>query len=359
MILTECQFYKYHLSLKESLQIGKITINNRKGVIVRLKTDSDKYGFGEAAPLPGFHQENLTDTISQLKALKPSLIGISLENVYKMIDTHFQKNPGYPSLQFAIESAIEELDTTGKNHNRTSILSEPEHDQIFVNLLVTGNYNSVMRKIDQSRPQNYRAIKVKVGRNSLEEEIRLIHDIQKKIGKSASLRLDANRSWTIEEAITFTRNIDSSSIEYIEEPLKNYKLLEDLYQKTGLPIAVDESLIELSPKVLEKAKWINTIILKPAVLGSLKNTYHYISLGKKTGVKMVISDTFHSGIGLSFLIRLASTIPDDIPMGFDTYNWLAEDILIERPTVQNGCFDLKTVMDLSTKVDYSKLEKVG
>jgi hypothetical protein len=46
-------------------------------------------------------------------------------------------------------------------------------------------------------------------------------------------------------------------------------------------------------------------------------------------------------------------------MGFDTYNWLADDILLERLTVKNGCFDLNTVLNLSTKIDYAKLERVG
>jgi O-succinylbenzoate synthase len=359
MILSECHIYKYHLPLKESLQIGNATVNSREGILIELRTDSDAYGFGEAAPLPGLHQENLTDTINQLTALKPVLLGISLQNVYKLIDTYFQENSGYPSVHFAVESAIENLYIADKHYNKSNVLAESVNDQIFVNTLVTGNYNSVMRRVEQSRKDSYRAIKVKIGRKSLEEEIRLIDAIQKNIGKSVSLRLDANRSWSLEEASIFAQNIDCSLIEYIEEPLKNYKLLKDLYQKTGLPIAVDESLTEMSPILLQQENWIDTIILKPAVLGSLKNTCHYISLGKKLGIKTVISDTFHSGVGLSFLIRLASTISDEIPMGFDTYNWLADDILLERLTVNHGCFDLKSVMDLCTKVDYSKLERVG
>jgi len=132
-----------------------------------------------------------------------------------------------------------------------------------------------------------------------------------------------------------------------------------LYKETGLPIALDESLTEISPENFIHKHWINTLIIKPALIGSVKKTLEFINLAKTNGIKTVISDTFHTGIGLSFLIRLASIIAEPTPMGFDTYSWLDDDILLERLPIEDGSFDLKTVMDLGSKVDFSKLVKVG
>ena len=47
------------------------------------------------------------------------------------------------------------------------------------------------------------------------------------------------------------------------------------------------------------------------------------------------------------------------PMGFDTYQWLTDDILVNRLPVKDGYFDLNTVMDLCQKVDISKIEKIA
>ena len=91
----------------------------------------------------------------------------------------------------------------------------------------------------------------------------------------------------------------------------------------------------------------------------MRISLRYINRAKELGLKVVISDTFHSGIGLSFLIRLASIITEPTPMGFDTYSWLKDDILVDRLPVKNGCFDLKTVMNICSKIDLTKLEKVG
>jgi O-succinylbenzoate synthase len=229
---------------------------------------------------------------------------------------------------------------------------------VIINALVAGNIASVKQQIEQRLDKNYRSIKVKVGRQPLNEEINLIQDIHRKIDKTSTLRLDANCAWKFKEAVYFVNSVKDLAIEYIEEPLINPEKLPDLYKVCDLPIALDESLIEMSPDNFRPEEWINTIILKPSVIGSVQKTLQYISLAKKYGIKVVISDTFHSGIGLSFLIRLASIIDKTTAMGFDTYRWLNDDILIDRLPVENGCFDLKTVMDRCNRVDYSKLEHI-
>ena len=132
-----------------------------------------------------------------------------------------------------------------------------------------------------------------------------------------------------------------------------------MFKKTNFPIALDESLVEITPEKFKYEDWINALIIKPAVLGSVQKTIQYIALAKKYGIKSVISDTFHSGIGLSFLIRLASTLTEPTPMGFDTYSWLKEDILINRLPVKDGYFDLNTVLNYSRNVNISKLVKVA
>jgi len=359
MIVTEIHIYTYQLPLKQTLQIGNNTLINREGAIICVKTNTDLQGFGEAAPLPGLHQQNLHDVINQLKCIIPLMIGTTLENIFETTNQLQKENYWFPSVRFAIESALLNLIETGKNLNVENPLPKPVQDKIFINTLVTGNMSNIKRRISRSLTDNYRSIKVKIGRQSLDDEINLVEDIRNIIGKRASLRLDANRGWTYEEAVTFANSLDVKSIEYVEEPLKDRGKLPDLYKKTSLPIALDESMLEISPDKYKHEDWINTLILKPSVIGSIQKTLQYINLAKSYGIKTVISDTFHTGIGLSFLIRLASVIDKPTPMGFDTYSWLDDDILIDRLPVENGCFVLKRVMDRCQNVDFSKIEKVG
>jgi O-succinylbenzoate synthase len=358
MKLTDIHIFKYHLPLKKPFHIGNNLLTSREGAIIKFDTETGLQGFGEAAPLPGLHKENLQDTIIQLKNIKPFLIGTQIENFPETINLLQDEKNWPPSIQFAIESAFLTLNKSSDYQVRNHIFPESLRDKILINTLATGSISSINHQIEQSLKKKYRSIKVKVGKQSLREEIDLIKDIQKKIGESSTLRLDANRSWTFEEAVIFAGSFEDESIEYIEEPLKDPARLPELYKKTGLSIALDETLTEISPENFNYEDWINTLILKPAVLGSVQKSLEYINLAKTYGMKSVISDTFHTGIGLSLLIRLASIIDDPIPMGFDTYSLLDDDILVKRLPVEDGCFDLKTVMDSCEDVDYSKLKNI-
>jgi O-succinylbenzoate synthase len=359
MKLTDFHIFTYHLPLNNPLQIGTYTLSKREGAIIRIRTDTGQYGFGEAAPLNGLHRENLSDTLDQLKIIQHHLTNVSLESIPGVIDLLQKANAWFPTVQFALESAYIDLIEAANLEQKMDVLPNAVQDNIMINSLLTGSYEFIKNKVDENLEKNYRSIKIKIGRQTLEEEIDLIKYIQKRVEKNTTLRLDANRNWTYEQAKTFASSIDKKSIEYIEEPLNTPERLSELAHETEMPIALDESLIEIPANFLKNNDWIRAIIIKPSVLGSLENTLGLISQAEQNGIKVVISDTFHSGIGLSFLIRLASTIKEPIAMGFDTYQWLDDDVLVNRLPIENGCFDFKTVMDYCKNVDYSKLERVG
>jgi O-succinylbenzoate synthase len=358
MKIDEISIYKYQLPFVQPVQIGNTQLSNRTGAILCVKTNTDLHGFGEAAPLPGLQKEPLKNVTKQLMEVKSSLIGIHIHEWFEVIDNLYMKEKLFPCVQFGIESALLNIIEQVKVSGQRLKLPEVGNNKIYVNILATGNKTTILRKVRKGLSENYRSIKVKVGRNSLEEDIELVRTIHKVIGNKVSLRLDANQAWEFEEAMTFANAVEDLAIEYIEEPLKNPEDLFILYKKTGLPIALDECLKEMSPDSFQSKGWVKVLILKPVVIGSVQKTLQYIDIGKRTGVKTVISDTFHTGVGLAFLIRLASIIDKPTPMGFDTYNWLDGDILVERLPVKDGCFDLKTAMNLCNKINFSKLEYV-
>jgi len=359
MKIEEIQLYSYNIPIIQPLRIGKTFVRSRSGVIIQISTNTNIYGFGEAAPLPGLHQENLNSVKSQLNELKSILLGTPCSGFFEFLDNFQKQKRISPSVRFALESAILNIDDQVSQSGKYKILPGPARRTIYVNALATGDDESaILKKIEKSISEKYRSIKIKVGRKSVETEINLISNIRSMVGYEVSLRLDANQAWDLEEAVTFAKSVKDLEIEYIEEPLKETGKLATFYGKTGIPIALDESLNEMLPESIESKKWINTLILKPAVIGSVRKILRFLNQAKKFGQNIVISDTFHSGIGLSFMIRLASILDEPTPMGFDTYQWLKDDILVNRLPVKDGYFDLNTVMNLCHKVDNSKIEKI-
>ena len=91
-------------------------------------------------------------------------------------------------------------------------------------------------------------------------------------GNQIALRVDANRGWKFKQATEFALGIRDFNVEYCEEPLRNIKLLEKLYEQTGMQVALDETLWS-NPDPIELPKsGISSLILKPGILGGWGNT---------------------------------------------------------------------------------------
>jgi L-alanine-DL-glutamate epimerase-like enolase superfamily enzyme len=101
--------------------------------------------------------------------------------------------------------------------------------------------------LDQMRgflAQGYRAVKMKVGRDTPLEDVERVGAVRRLIGPGMRLMLDVNQAWTAGEAIRRTALLQPFDPFWLEEPL----LADDraghvhVRQATGVPIAVGESL---------------------------------------------------------------------------------------------------------------------
>ena len=275
-----------------------------------------------------------------------------------LIDTmleHAEEAKLFPSVEFGICTAI--LNLFSKSHIR-SFISENASDSIKVNALLSGSEDEIIGKVKTLKAKGYTTLKLKVGRQSLEEDINLVHKVYENIEKLTKLVLDANRSWSVEEAIYFGNSISDIKISYIEEPVKDYLGILQLCNKSkfNIPIALDESLTAIYPKAMEHIPGITTLVLKPTILGFVK-TFEFIKKAKSLGMKTVISSSFESSIGLIALAELASGCR--ATAGLDTIEWFAEDTLETSFKIESGHVDLKALPDQKLNLKSSCIEEIN
>ena len=358
MKIDTIRLYDYHILLKHKLHIKKEILTDRQGIIIQLITDQGDNVYSEVSPFPHLHQETLAEARRYLIDMKSRLKGIKIPSSQALFSFFGKDEINQPSVRFGVESAI----LIALLQSGADVFSEPfsaRHlSAVPVNALVSAAGEDNLQELETVLKAGYQAIKVKVGRGKPDQEIGFVHEVASLIQDRATLRLDANRSWELATAIDFCQALNDLPVEYIEEPLQNPRLLPLLYKKTGIPLALDESLSENTPLNFTTAEWISALVIKPTVLGSLRCTLDWLRLARQKGVKAVISDTFQSGVGLSFLIRLAAAAGQDLPMGFDTYQWLADDILEQRLTIANGSFIPEDVVVKAVHLNFSKLEEI-
>jgi o-succinylbenzoate synthase len=359
MKLRQSSISTFHLPLIRALKINDQRLTSRQGVIVQLITDNDLRAFGEAAPLAGLHTEVIKDVLEQLAPIQQRLNTTHIPGISDIpcfLNDLLPQKDWLPTARFALESALMSLYLQSNPQAVGKTFLPQHHENILVNALIYGKQAQVLTAVKRNLAAGYLSLKLKVGRYPVAHDIEMVRSVCCLLKGKARLRLDANRAWNLATATRFLEEIGDCPLEYIEEPLEDPAELELLFNRTGAAIALDESIGAWTFDRLFAATWIKALVLKPTVIGSLADTFRFIRAAEEKKLMVVISDTFQSGVGLSFLIRIAASLKERIAMGFDTYQYLGEDILQERIKVQNGIIELKQVMIQQPLIDKNRLQ---
>jgi L-alanine-DL-glutamate epimerase-like enolase superfamily enzyme len=102
----------------------------------------------------------------------------------------------------------------------------------------------LLRQTDDNLRKGFRAIKMKVGRERLSEDVARVRAMREHLGADFPLMVDANMRWSADEAIRAARALVPYDITWLEEPTipddvaGHVRILRD----GGLPIATGENL---------------------------------------------------------------------------------------------------------------------
>jgi o-succinylbenzoate synthase len=268
------------------MRFGGESFSEREGFFVRVE-GSHGIGIGEVAPLPGVHRETVLDCLAALGA-------------HRSEASTRQGMP--PSLAFglSVATALAAGDP---------VLCRPLRPVVGVNELVAD---------DRLPSDDARTVKVKVGRRPLAEERSRILEILR-VRPQVRLRLDANRSLSLDDAKRLCEGLDPARIDYLEEPLRTPLDLPALHFATGMPIALDESLHDSGLRsALETAPGVVVHVVKPSLIGDLRAVRERAERTARQGLRTTITSTFESSYTLYVLARLITWLPaanDDHGLG--------------------------------------------
>ncbi|WP_315638188.1 MULTISPECIES: mandelate racemase/muconate lactonizing enzyme family protein [Microbacterium] len=102
----------------------------------------------------------------------------------------------------------------------------------------------LLAQADAFRAQGFRAIKMKVGRDELREDLLRVEAMREHLGDGFPLMVDANMRWSADRAIAAARELRAFDLVWLEEPV----IPDDLPGQArvlasgGLPIAAGENL---------------------------------------------------------------------------------------------------------------------
>ena len=102
----------------------------------------------------------------------------------------------------------------------------------------------LLKQADRFQSAGFRAIKMKVGRSRLSEDVQRVAGMRKHLGPDFPLMVDANMKWSADQAIRAARALAPYELVWIEEPTIPDDLVGNarILREGGQPIAAGENL---------------------------------------------------------------------------------------------------------------------
>lgn len=272
------------------------TLRERPLLTIAFKLDSHLLR-GEAPLLPGYLPLTSDDILQKLALIKRSERAL---HQYDLSLPYFGlfKGPASPQAMFALEGALLQFLI------QCSYLKAPKRLVPIRPLLFA------LPDFDlSSLPKNQVAIKAKIGRGPLSEDINFLRAVRE-LNPKASLCVDPNRALSENEERTLEGLDDELGIEALELTLEEAK-------KSGFKnkIHLDTNLTEI--KKSEIPANVTGLVYKPARDGA------FSALSKwAQDYKLTLSSTYESALGLNHMAMAALVFELQGPQGLGTYQYL-------------------------------------
>jgi L-alanine-DL-glutamate epimerase-like enolase superfamily enzyme len=157
----------------------------------------------------------------------------------------------------------------------------------------------------------YKALKLKVGLRSLEEDVDLVAQLRKAVGSSVKIMVDANGGWHYNQALHTLKAMEKYDIYLAEQPVPRWDFqgLANLRRKVNIPIFADEAAVELSDLLrLIQMEAVDGLFLKVPKAGGMLKSQKWVSIAQGADLMVMCGCMINSGLGAASDIHfLAAT----------------------------------------------------
>ncbi len=250
MIIKDLETRHYRIPLQTTMtDAGHGEMTHFEVVMVRLETDDGLEGWGYTYTI-GYGGTALRSLIDL--ELKPVLLGADprcIEHLWDRMWRHLHYVGRGGLVVFAI-SAVDIALWDLKGHREGEPLwrllggysgsVKAYAGGIDLHLDMDG----LLRQTQANLDSEFRAIKMKVGRDHLGQDVERVAAVRDLIGADIPLMVDANMRWTTEQAIRAAQRFRDYDIYWLEEPTipDDYRSHARIAQEGGVPVAAGENL---------------------------------------------------------------------------------------------------------------------
>jgi L-alanine-DL-glutamate epimerase-like enolase superfamily enzyme len=278
-------------------------------VLVRLDAPDGAVGWGEAAPLE-------VDTAEVLNALAAhAAVLAAADEAAPLPDllAACAAAAALPEALAAIDLALWDLAGRRADEPVWRLLGAGALRAVELNATIAApDRAGAAAQAQHSARAGFRCIKVKVG---LGDDAGRLAAVRAAAGPAMAIRLDANGAWSVEEAAAALNALAPVGLELCEEPVHGLDAVAELAQRSGVPIAIDETTRE--PGALGR-RVCAAVCLKVSRLGGITRTLEAATAARASGYEVYLASMLDGPLGIAAALHVAVAIRPDRPCGLAT-----------------------------------------
>lgn len=333
-------------------------------VIVRMRHSDGIEGIGEGTTIGGLSYgpespESIKRNIDCY--LAPLLIGQPSSNLNALRARLNAQVRGNAIAKSALETAL--LDAQGKRLGLSvaELLGGARHTHLPVLwTLASGDtrkdIDEAFQRLDDRRHGDF---KLKIGANSVDDDVRHVAAIKAALGDRAGVRVDVNQAWDEATAVRGIAALQDAGIELIEQPIpaREHAGLARLAQRFVVPMLADEAVADARDGFsLAATGFSGAYALKLAKAGGTLGALELARVAGAAGIGLYGGTMLEGTIGTAAALHAWATL-DTLAWGTEMFGplLLTDDIVTEPLAYHEFGVDLPRGPGLGVTLDEDKL----
>jgi L-alanine-DL-glutamate epimerase-like enolase superfamily enzyme len=297
------EFERVSLPLSDPFTIARGTQETAENVVVRLQDDAGRTGVGAAAP-----SRRYGETPETVEAVLPELFSVvesvddplALDRVERRMRERVRGNA---AARTAVSVALHDLAATRLGVPLYRLLGlDPERAPETSFTVGLDDTDRMREKAAAATEAGYDVLKVKLGTDRDAEVVATVREA----APEARIRVDANEAWTPREAVAKTRMLADHDVEFVEQPVpaSDPAGLRFVYEHGVLPVAADESCVELSDlqRVADRVDIVNLKLMK---CGGIREAVRTVHAARAHGLEVMLGCMIETNAAIAAGAHLA------------------------------------------------------
>ncbi|MCT4654439.1 MAG: mandelate racemase/muconate lactonizing enzyme family protein [Cohaesibacter sp.] len=243
MRITEIHVYQRDLPVKNGpYRMASTAVYTLDSTLVKVVTDTGLEGYGETCPVgPVYQPHHAKGARAALEEMCSSLIGLDPRKGDRIYAAMNGALNGHFYAKAAIDMAMWDLLGKATGLRVCDLLGGAVHEKVPSYYATgVGEPDEIARLAEEKAAEGYLRLQVKVSGRPVEIDIETVRKVWERVGGKVRLAVDANRGWTMRDAIFFSEACrDVRCI--LEQPCNSFDEVRSIRSKLNHPVYLDEN----------------------------------------------------------------------------------------------------------------------